>query len=161
MRCKEVLEILDSLRAAETPAAVGEHLARCPGCLEYRQGLSTLEAGFRLLLQEEPPAPSVGFAARLLRRLERVLNEAPSGTEFLERVGRRFVYAASLLVTAMLLAVVLSSSGPLRATASISELYPDRHELASLESDPVLTEGADNADTVPVTLPSDSEHHQP
>ncbi len=71
--------------------------------------------GFSLLRQEEAPAPSLGFAERLVRQLGE-MSRVPSMADFFERVGRRFVYATLALTLLALLALALPSTGPVRSS---------------------------------------------
>jgi len=59
------------------------------------------------------PEASVGFAARLLRRLQE-WEETGGRSEFFETVGRRFVYATLALTLVLLLSLVLPAYGPVR-----------------------------------------------
>ena len=134
MRCEEVRKIIAEDWPEETPAAVREHLAGCPVCDGLARDHRLVRAGFRVLAAEPVPEPSWGFSTRLLRRLEE--SPAQEGAEFLERVGRRVVYATFVLALTLLLALVLPPSGPLRGPTT-AELY-----LAQSESE-VVTAGND------------------
>lgn len=149
MRCEEVQESLGEIETREIPAAVREHLARCSVCDEYARGWRLLRAGFRGVAGEEAPEASLGFAARVMRRFEEATEEMRSSAEFLERVGRRFVYATSCLTLTVLLSLALPSSGPWRGPAT-PEVYLAQAEMARLGSDPIFTEGPDSRDPAPV-----------
>ena len=160
MHCRQVQAVLDELKPGETPAQVLEHLAGCSACEEYARGWRQLRGGFRALAVEEVPEPSLGFPARLARRLGQAADESRLGAEFLERVGRRFVYATALLMLTVLLAWVLPSSGPWRGPAT-PEVYLAQPEIASLGSDPVFSEGSpDSPDDVLVNTPPKGENTQ-
>lgn len=136
MRCDEVREIVgqESLEAASPP--VRAHLVACAACREYAREWNLLRGGFHVLRQEHPPKPSLGFAARLVRRLEEV--PAPGlMEEFLERVGRRVVYATSLLALILLLALALPDSGPLRGPGA-AEVLGEPGEVVMAGNDPVF-----------------------
>lgn len=147
MRCKQMREIVGVHE--ELPAEIREHLQRCPACSEYVRDFEVLRAGFRALAEDDIPEPSVGFAARLARRLEEMADAAGFSTEFFEQVGRRFVYAVSLLTLALLLSLVLPSAGPLRGPTS-AEIYLAQPESSAFGNDPVFTQdSADVPDVVP------------
>jgi hypothetical protein len=75
-----------------------------------------VQAGFRTLAEEAVPEASLGFASRLVRRLHE-WQEKGARSEFFETVGRRFVYATLALTLALLLSLVLPTSGPVRGVA--------------------------------------------
>jgi hypothetical protein len=150
MRCEEVRKIIAEDWPEETPAAVREHLAGCPVCDGLARDHRLVRAGFHALAAEPAPEPSWGFSTRLLRRLQ----ESPEreGAEFLERVGRRVVYASFVLALTLLLALALPSSGPLRGPTT-AELYlaQSESEVVTAGNDPILTgEFPENNGAVPV-----------
>lgn len=150
MRCEEVHRILLEDWPEEISAAVREHLAGCPGCDALAREYGLVRAGFRALAAEPAPEPSWGFSTRLWRRLEKSPDE--EGPEFLERVGRRVVYASFLLALTLLLALALPSSGPLRGPAA-ADFYLAQQESVTLGSDPILTGQLPENDVV---VPADS-----
>jgi hypothetical protein len=134
----------------EISAAVHEHLAGCPGCDALAREYGLVRAGFRALAAEPTPEPSWGFSARLLRRLEKSPDE--EGTEFLERVGRRVVYASFLLALTLLLALALPSSGPLRGPTT-ADLYLAQSEVVTVGTSPIFAgELPENQGATPVAL---------
>lgn len=126
MRCREVRGILEpeSLKTISSP--VKQHLAVCSECRSYVSGLWRLTQGMNLLAQEPAPEPSIGFHARVLRRLEDEASWA-----FLESVGRRVVYATLVLVLLLLLAMALPSSGPVRRSPNLESYWPQQETAAS------------------------------
>jgi len=80
-----------------------------------------LRAGWEVLAREPAPEPMLGFRERLLRRLEEA-SRSGQAAEFLERAGRRVVWATLALALTLLLALVLPSQGPVRS-AEAAELY--------------------------------------
>lgn len=100
-----------------------QHLAACAKCRTYAADLARLEAGFRTLAAEETPQPSWAFAERVLRRLaaEKARNSAP---EFLEKAGRRVILATLVLVFALIMAMVIPSSGPVRRQPTAVAYWP-------------------------------------
>lgn len=152
MRCDEFQERLEDLEGLELPAPLREHATGCTVCRAYLRDWRMARAGLRLLAAEPAPDLPVGFAARLLRRLE----EAPpvrSSEEFLERVGRRFVYASLALALTVLLFLLLPSSGPLRAPTTADRYWAGPETFAA-ESDLVLNNDSSSNQAV---LPNGSE----
>jgi anti-sigma factor RsiW len=151
MRCEEVRKIIAEDWPEEAPAAVREHLAGCPACDALARDDRLVRAGFHALAAEPAPEPSWGFSTRLLRRLQE--SPAQEGAEFLERVGRRVVYATFLLALTLLLALALPSSGPLRGPTT-ADLYlaQSESEVVTAGNDPILTgEFPENNGAVPAT----------
>src|ERR1043166_5554272 len=95
MDCKETQQLLDA--GLEIPALAREHLGRCPSCRSYAENERLLREGFKALAQEPVPELSVGFSARLLRRLEQTAGRMDPARDFLERAGKRVVYAGLVL----------------------------------------------------------------
>ena len=139
MRCEKVWEILEEVRTDEVPVPVREHLARCSACQAFGRDWRLVRAGFRALAEEPMPEATLGFAARVVRRLEDPADRGVARTEFLERTGRRVVYATFLLALTVLLALVLPSSGPLRGP-SAEELLVPQLDAAASGIDPVFAE---------------------
>lgn len=122
MRCNEVQELMV---AGSLNGPAQEHLAACPQCRSFARDAESLDAGFALLAQDAAPEPSWGFAARVLRGLD----ETPARMfEPLEFIGRRAVLAAGALAMTVMMALALSSSGPLRGER------PGTFALSSVES---------------------------
>jgi hypothetical protein len=159
MRCEEVHRILLEDWPEEISATVREHLAGCPACGALARECGLVRAGFRALAAEPVPGPSWGFAARVLRRLEE--SPAPEGLEFLERAGRRVVYASFALALTLLLALVLPSSGPLRGP-TVADFYLAQQESVTIASDPILTgELAENDAFVRAEAANGRVQHKP
>jgi anti-sigma factor RsiW len=134
MRCEEIREILEE-RGAEALGAVRTHLESCAGCAAYARDWETVRQGFELVRAETAAEPSLGFAARLMRRLD---ESQPFLTqEFFEAVGRRFVPATFALALLALLALALPSSGPLRGPAT-SDLLVAQSEVEVATADPMI-----------------------
>jgi hypothetical protein len=111
VRCKNAQDILISGGA---DARVTEHLQVCPVCQAFARDCENLQEGWHALAARPAPEPSWGFAQRVLRRLQELPARAGADENFFERVGRRVVYAASVLALILLIALALPSSGPLR-----------------------------------------------
>ncbi len=134
MRCEDVREKIDALWGEELPGEVRRHLGECRACEGYARAARLLRTGLRVLAEDAAPEASLGFATRLLRQLH-----APSQEEvaaaFLERVGKRFVYAAALLTLGLLLALALPASGPVRGPAQ--DALMAQPEIVSARPDPL------------------------
>ncbi len=144
MRCDEVRQVLEE-RGNELPLTVREHLAACPECRAYAEGWKTMRAGFRVLAEEPVQEASFGFALRVTRRLEDLVNAGRSGKDYVENAGRRFVYAALLLTAMYVMAMLLPSTGPLRGPAT-ADLYLAKTEALQTYRDPLFS--ADTADVL-------------
>ncbi len=114
MRCKDIQE--DIIEGALDSAA-REHLAACAECRSFACAYEDLRAGLTFLASEAAPEPSWGFTDRVLRRLD----EVPARVfEPLELIGRRAVYAAGAFAMTVMLALAISSPGPLRGGETFS-----------------------------------------
>lgn len=136
MHCDAVREILEEASPAGLSDPVREHLTRCADCAAYAREWRLVHAGFQVLKDETAPEPTLGFAARLVRKLDEAHMPSPAEA-FLERVGRRVVYATLLMTFVLLLALALPPSGPLRGP-SVSELLSAGPEVTVAVSDPVF-----------------------
>ena len=146
MRCQQVLECLEDVGTVSLPDAVRQHVRKCRACETYVRDWVLVRAGLRSLAREAAPELSVGFAARLVRRLDEIGEIGRSGEEFLERTGRRFVYASLLLALTVLLVLLAPISGPLRAP-STADSYLAEPEAFNSVGDPVLS--GDPASQIP------------
>jgi len=117
MRCDDIRDRLDDSWEGEEAAEVRRHLTQCARCARYHRDLRLVRAGLRLWQREEAPEPSLGFAERLVRQLGE-MSKAPSVADFIERVGRRFVYATLVVTFLALLALALPSTGPVRGLSA-------------------------------------------
>jgi hypothetical protein len=138
MRCRGVNEILEAWGSAELPAALREHLAGCASCRAHHESREILRAGFRALAEEALPEAPIGFAARLVRRLEEAVSEP--AREFLERAGRRVVYASLVLAMTVLLGLLVPPWSPLRGAAANHQTPTP--QLQAAESDTVFSDEA-------------------
>jgi len=136
MKCEEFRETIEEIRNRRASAALREHFGQCAACAEYARDWQTVRAGLALLSVEQAPEPMLGFAARVLRRLDEATGALPSREELLERAGRRMVYATLLVVLALVLALVVPTAGPVRAQAS-AELFPMEPAVV-VENNPTL-----------------------
>lgn len=133
MRCEEVRFRFEETSPEALSEEVREHLAQCADCRAYARDWRLARAGFLALAGEAVPDPSLGFATRVLRRLEESLEPA----QFLELAGRRMVYAGLLLALMLLLALALPASGPLRGPTT-AELYWAQPDTTTLTSDAIF-----------------------
>jgi len=158
MRCDEVREQIAELWAGEVPAEIRLHLASCPACAEYVRDLRVVQTGFRLLTAEPAPEPSLGFGARLVRRLKES-SEQDAREAFFESVGRRFVYATLTLVMFVVLALVVPSSGPVRAAAT-PDLLMAEQEASTVRPDPVGSFWQESSTPAPADTPQPADQEQ-
>jgi anti-sigma factor RsiW len=135
MRCEDVREQVDELWAGEVPAETRAHLAACPACAEYLRDVRLVRTGLGLLAKDLVPEPTLGFAARLVRRLSEAA-EQNNREAFFEYVGRRFVYATLVLAMFLVLALVVPSTGPVRGPAT-ADLLMAEQEAVTVRPDPV------------------------
>jgi hypothetical protein len=160
MRCKDVIEILGEAQTGRFSPAIEEHLSDCASCQDAWKDLRLLRAGLRALAQEQPPEASIGFAMRVVRRLEESLDSRGRAAEFLEKVGRRFVFATSMLTLFMLLGLVLPSSGPFRGPASDEPYLAQPEPRMQSEGFALAYETADTRDTTPLKSTNGSDQKQ-
>ncbi len=139
MRCEEVQAILEEASAGEPSESLHAHLSTCSKCGAWARDWGLMRAGFRALASERVPEATLGFAARVVRRLEEAADSGGAAAEFLERVGRQVVCATLLLALTALLALLVPSTGPLRGQAA-ADLYLSQPDVLAAENDPV---GAD------------------
>ncbi len=130
MRCDQVRQTLEESGEAY-PAPVLHHLRHCPECAAYEHHWRWVRAGLLALARETAPEPSLGFARRLIRRLEEGFLPMRLVGEFFETAGRRVVYFTLLLATVLLLAIALPSSGPLRGRPARDVSWPQPEIVAT------------------------------
>lgn len=151
MRCDDVRDRLDTLWDAALPPEVKAHVAECASCSAYHRDMLMLHGGLGLWKQDEAPAPSVGFAQRLVRQLA---SKPPAIADFLERVGRRFVFATLALVLFAVLAFSIPSTGPLRSL-SAADLQGPTQEATLASADPMGGASLqETPDAAPVNSPA-------
>jgi anti-sigma factor RsiW len=94
---------------AESAADVEAHLCACAGCATKFERLREQSRAIRTLRAEVPVAPSDGFYARVMRRVE---NSKPGFWSLLldPFFGRRLVYATGTL--ALFMAALLLATAP-------------------------------------------------
>jgi len=153
MRCEDIRARLDELWEGEATAEVRQHLAACAECARDHRDLRLVRAAFRLWKAEEIVAPTLGFHQRLVRRLG-AFGNAPSLADFFEQVGRRFVYAALVLTSLVLLALALPSTGPVRGLSAADLQMPAQEALVAY-SDPMGETGwQESPELTPVEAPA-------
>jgi len=157
MRCEEVRAILEEVSTEELSSPVREHLEVCRVCAADARDWRLISAGLCQLSQEPVPEASWGFAARVVRRIEEAAAIPQPRPEFVEQVGRRFVYATLMLTLVLLLGLLLPSSGPLRGPAA-AEYYLVRPESVSARAEVALGEEfPDLQEAMPLTFTGGSE----
>lgn len=155
MRCEDVREKIEALWEEELPAEVRQHLAGCPACEACARDARLVRAGLRVLAEDVAPEASLGFATRLLRQLD-AKSQDEAAAAFLERVGKRFVYAAALLTLGLLLALALPASGPVRGP--LPDTLMAQPEIVSARPDPLG--GTDAQDLRDLLPPASSDASQ-
>jgi hypothetical protein len=130
MDCEELRDLVSELWGGELPAEAREHVSKCAGCEVFLRDARLVQAGFRALAEEAVPQASLGFASRLVRRLQE-WEKKGARSEFFEAVGRRFVYATLALTLALLLSLALPTSGPVRGVAGADFLGLQSYNQAS------------------------------
>jgi hypothetical protein len=151
MDCKEIRDLVSELWGGELPAEAREHLSKCAGCEEFLRDARLAQAGFRALAEEVVPEASLGFASRLIRRLQE-WEDKGARSEFFETIGRRFVYATLALTLAVLLSLALPTSGPVRGVAGADFLGLQSNSQSS-QPDVVGGDLGDSHDLIPGRLP--------
>ncbi len=151
MDCKAIRDFLTDLRGGELSAEAREHLSKCAGCGEFLREARLVQAGFCALAEEAAPEASLGFASRVVRRLQE-WEEKGARREFFETVGRRFVYATLALTLALLLSLVLPTSGPVRGVAGADFLGLQSNNQSS-QPDVIGGDIGDSHDWIPGRLP--------
>jgi hypothetical protein len=151
MDCKEIRDLMSEQWGGELSAEGREHVNKCAGCEGLLRGARLVHAGFRALAEEAVPEASLGFSSRLVRRLQE-WKEKGTRSEFFETVGRRFVYATLALTLALLLSIVLPTSGPVRGVAGADFLGLQSNSQAS-QPDVIGGDLGDSRDFIPGRLP--------
>ncbi|HEX5482843.1 MAG TPA: hypothetical protein VFZ08_09495 [Terriglobia bacterium] len=136
MHCEEVRKSFEEAGEEGFSAPARRHFESCAVCQAHAREWRHLVAGMRLLAQESAPEPSIGFSARVLRRLREGDAAGFIRPEFLESVGRRVVLATLVLFVTLLLAMILPASGPVRHKPSVDAYWP-QPETASAASYPI------------------------
>jgi anti-sigma factor RsiW len=129
MRCGKARQLMLE-ESGDGSVRLEQHLATCPACAAETQDWARLQRGMRQLAMQAVPEPSVGFAGRLVRKLQEASGLERPG-DFLERAGRRFVYAA-LLATLLLFGVlVVPNSSPVRSSSVAADISAQPDTLAA------------------------------
>ena len=147
MDCKELRDSVSELWGGELPAEAREHLSKCAGCGVFLRDARLVRAGLRALAEEAVPEASLGFASRMVRRLQE-WEEKGARSEFFETVGRRFVYATLALTLALLFSLALPTSGPVRGVAGADFLGFESHNQVS-QADVIGGDFGDSHDLIP------------
>jgi hypothetical protein len=137
MRCEDVRTILEEAQGGTAPESVRAHLASCAGCAEWWRNWRLVSGGFRALALEAVPEPSWGFADRVVRRLREADGAGRGAADFFERAGRRVVWATLGVTLAVVLALVVPPSGPVRAASEPDNLVA-QPQMASAQNYPII-----------------------
>lgn len=138
MRCEDIRMTLAEIRGQEAPEPVRAHLAECRECAVWWREWRLVSAGFRALAEESAPEPSLGFAARVVRRLEDAAGRSWGIADLWELAGRRVVWATLVLTLTAILALVVPSSGPVRGPSEPDYLLAAQPEVASMRNESIL-----------------------
>lgn len=90
MDCNLIRDLVSDLWGGELPGEAREHVSKCEGCQAFMRDSTLLRAGFRALAEEPLPEASLGFASRLVRRLQDWRGTGVR-SEFFETVGDSFM----------------------------------------------------------------------
>jgi hypothetical protein len=151
MKCDDIRTMLEELEGGAAPEAARAHLAACRDCAEWWRDWRMMTAGFKSLAQETVPEPSWGFPERVVRRLQD--SAGGRGTvDFFERAGRRVVWATLLVTLMAVLALIVPSSGPVRAESD-PEYLSTRYQAPLTQNYPIVD--IDNSDA---SAPSQAGH---
>ncbi|MBO0910486.1 MAG: hypothetical protein J2P13_01735 [Acidobacteria bacterium] len=114
MSCEEVRAYLEEGERVGTPPVFGprleEHIARCPGCADFRERQRRLQAGFDLVRERTPSIP-LSLDQKVLagyREHIRGLAEVPVQVRRSRRPARRFVVWALAWAPAAAFALAIS-----------------------------------------------------
>ncbi len=131
MHCGRIQKLLEEKGEASLSPVDRQHLKVCPDCRLYAHDWSILTQGLKFISQEPIPEPSLGFSARLLRRLDEENARGLLHPEFYENAGRRVIFATLVLVFTLLLAMALPASGPVRHKPNVDTYWPQPEVLTT------------------------------
>jgi anti-sigma factor RsiW len=138
MRCGKVRKRLLEVAGEALPAELAGHVATCPACRSYARDWQGLQTGLSGMASEPVPEPTLGFAVRMLRRLQEARAEERSVEAFLERAGRRSVSVALLATLLLILALLVPRSGPVYSI-SAADTDPSRPEAVAAQNYPMFS----------------------
>jgi anti-sigma factor RsiW len=148
MRCRETKIWFENGERGQMPSSVREHLQTCPACQVDERDWKLVDVGFRVLSQEPVPNASTGFGARLTRRLTEPTLAGRAAAQFWDLIGRRVILVGSLLALTVVMALMLTPSGPWRNPAGLDLSLLQAEAVA--ENDPVLPDDVgSNQSTAP------------
>jgi len=137
MRCRRVRKIVLEEGAKRSSAVVG-HLRSCTACASYARHWESIRKGLSLLAAESVPEARLGFSARVGRALAEASTAERVGEVFLERAGRRFIYAALLATVLLLMGLMVPRSSPVRSESS-ADLVSRYTETAAAQNYPIYS----------------------
>ena len=117
---------------------MAEHLSACAECASYARDWARLRGGMHRLAEEPAPEASLGFAPRLVRRLQEAAGDARLRDASLEQTGRRFVLAALVATLLLMLGLLVPSTGPARSS-SAAELEMAQPETVAAQNYPLFS----------------------
>jgi len=137
MRCRHARRLL--LENEGSSARLEEHLSACPACATYAREWARLRSGMRGLAMQAIPEASLGFASRLARNVQEASGAQRAGEFFLERAGRRFVYAALLAALLLFGVLVVPSSSPVRSAPVVADVSAVQPETVAAQNYPIYS----------------------
>lgn len=138
MRCGKVRKGLLESAGEPLSTELAAHLVACPTCAAYARDWHGLEAGLKAMAAEPAPEPTIGFAARLVRRIQETAADERALEAFVERAGRRFVSVALLAAVLLVLTLLIPRSGPVYSI-SAADLDPGQPGAVAAQSYPVFS----------------------
>lgn len=152
MQCDDVRAILEERGERGAPEGALSHLSSCTLCAEWLKDWRMMSEGFRLLAQDAGPEPSWGFAERVVRRLDEPAEPRRGAADPIERAGRRVVWATLTLTLTAVLALIVPSSGPVRAASEPEYLLVQPQGNLSQSEQILDVDNVDESATQPAQL---------
>jgi len=138
MRCRRVRQLIIDESGGQA-SEVAQHLAGCRACSSYSDHWDQLRRGLRRIAADPVPEPSWGFAQRVSRHLQEALGMERTSEAFLERTGRRFVYAALLATVVLFLVLLVPRTSPVRSSGAAVEMELTQPETSAAQNYPLFS----------------------
>ena len=138
MRCRHARRLILE-ESGSRSSEIAEHLAACQDCSAYSRHWNQLRRGLGRIAADPAPAPTFGFAQRVSRRLPEALGVERAGEAFLERTGRRFVYAALLATLVLFLVLLVPRTSPVRSSEAAVEIELAQPEASAAQNYPLFS----------------------
>jgi anti-sigma factor RsiW len=137
MRCRHARQLVLEDRERRS-SGIEEHLGSCAECSAYARHWDELRRGLRRVAEDPTPEATFGFAQRASRLLQDVLGAERASEVFLERAGRRFVYAALLATFILFLVLLVPRTSPVRS-AEAAEIGLAQPEASAAQNYPLFS----------------------